>query len=79
MENFTHSRRQFAEWRKLSGKLIPLLLWRVEFAGFLLEAYNDHHGNMVIIQLFEGERGFKAYTPNTDFIKNLDLNSLRNE
>ena len=79
MNSFNKSRLEFTEWRKLSGKLKPMLLWRVEFAGFILEAYNDHHGNMVIIQLFEGVRGFKAYTPNTDFIKNLDLNSLREE
>ena len=79
MPTFNKSRLAFAEWRKQSGKLAPLMLWRVEFAGFVLEAYNDHHGNMVIIQLFEGDGGFKAYTPNIDFIKNLDLNIFRHE
>ena len=77
MADYKESHTQFAEWRKLTGKLKPPMLFRVEFAGFLLEAYNDHNGTMVLIQVFDNGRGFKIYTANPEYITNLDLNSLR--
>lgn len=67
-DKFNESQIQFAEWRKESGKLAGFRLWHVEFAGFVLEAWNDQEGNMVLFQVFEYGRGFAAFTQDTNFI-----------
>lgn len=77
MSAYTESRRQFAEWLKLAGKLKPQMLWRVEFAGYLLEAYHDHNEAMVLVQVFDNGRGFRVFTQNPEYITNLDLNTFR--
>ena len=73
MEKYSLSQIQFSDWRRQTGKLIGFMLWRVEFAGFLLEAWNDNAGRMVIFQVFESGRGFKAYTHNADFVEQFAL------
>ena len=67
-DKFAESRTQFSAWRKESGKLAGFRLWHVEFAGFILEAWNDGDGNMILFQVFEHGRGFKAFTQDSNFI-----------
>ena len=40
---------------------------------FLLEAWNDSTGNMVLFQVLDHGRGFKAYTLDTNFIGQYEL------
>lgn len=70
---FETSIRQFERWKKETGKLDSLMLWQIEFAGFLLQAYNDTAGQMVLFQIFSNGRGFKAYTFNREFVEQYHL------
>lgn len=72
-DKFAESQKQFGDWRKKSGKLTGFRLWHIEFAGFLLEAWNDSTGNMVLFQVLDHGRGFKAYTLDTNFIGQYEL------
>lgn len=73
MDKFSLSLIQFSEWQKKTGKLIGFMLWRIEFAGFLLEAWNDNTGKMVLFQIFTNGRGFKAFTHDVDFVEQYEL------
>ena len=73
MDKYSISQIQFVDWRRKTGKLIGFMLWRIEFAGFLLEAWNDNAGKMVIFQIFESGRGFKSYTHDADFVEQYTL------
>ena len=72
MQTFEAALNKFAEWRKRSDQVIEPMLWQIEIAGFILIAYNDHMGRMVLFQVFQNG-GFKAYTHVTNFVEQYKL------
>lgn len=66
---FSISHRQFTEWNKRTEKLVGFCLWQIEFAGFVLEAWNDNTGQLAIFQIFADGRGFMAYTLDNEYLK----------
>jgi hypothetical protein len=66
---FRDSRKQFYAWKNKTNKISGFCLWQIEFAGFLLEAWNDQDGHMVIFQIFENGRGFLVYKPDRNYYK----------